>query len=221
GHFVQNLEALSSCILGVLEVHKAKFFWEKNEVQRAFVEAVFSDALQLGESISVDGICVSVESFDQRGFRFTASQETINRTIIGDKRIGDKVHLERALRLGGRLGGHIVQGHVDGVGLVEQLLTRNIGAELRISLPNSLMKYVVDKGSLAVQGVSLTAATVQQNSVTIALIPATLQGTYLGELKSGDRVNVEVDLIAKYVESFLTSRQEKISEETLKTWGFT
>ena len=173
----------------------------------------------MGESIAVDGVCVTVETFDVNGFAFSASAETLQRSTIREKKTGDKVHLERALRLGDRMGGHIVQGHVDGVGDVRQLVSTGSGAELRIHIPESLSRYVVEKGSVAVDGVSLTVASLNAAEMTLTLIPATLEATYLGELKAGDNVNLEVDILSKYVESILKP-QNGIDAEKLKQWGF-
>jgi len=178
------------------------------------------ETLKSGESVAVDGICVTIEDCSTSGFRFTASQETLQRSTIGEKKVGDRMHLERALRLGNRLGGHWVQGHVDGVGIVKQLVPVGQGAELTLQIPENLLPYAVPKGSLAVQGVSLTVARLESGMAVIALIPETLRRTYLGRLQPGDRVNLEVDILAKYVESFLHRREEGISEEKLANWGF-
>ncbi len=178
-----------------------------------------SGEYQAGESIAVNGVCVTIEEYDAEGFSFTASSETINRSILSEIKVGDRVHLERALRLTDRLGGHIVQGHVDGIGVVVQLARKGIGADLRINIPEGIRKYVVEKGSLAVQGVSLTVATFEAGIASLALIPATLESACLDDLKPGDRVNLEVDILAKYVESLLPGGGG-IDEDKLKKWGF-
>jgi len=178
------------------------------------------DDLRLGESIAVDGVCISVEEFNREKFRFTASSETLDRSILGSKKVGEKVHLERALRLGDRLGGHLVQGHVDGKGEVIRLLSRGSAADLTIGIPEPLRRYIVEKGSLAVQGVSLTVAGIESGKATFALIPTTLQKTYLGQLKPGDRLNLEVDILAKYVESLLPNSGSGIDKNKLQNWGF-
>lgn len=175
---------------------------------------------QRGESIAVDGVCITVEGFDAKGFSFSASAETLKHSTIGSKNVGEKVHLERALRLGDRLGGHIVQGHVDGIGKVARVVIRGTGADLTIDIPESLRRYVVQKGSLAVQGVSLTVAEVDAGMAAISLVPATLETTYLGELKPGDAVNLEVDIMAKYVESIMADRDGGVNEDKLRAWGF-
>ncbi|HEX7342887.1 MAG TPA: riboflavin synthase [bacterium] len=179
------------------------------------------ESLQTGESIAVDGVCVTVEAFDKDGFRFAASSETLKRSTLRDKRSGDPVHLERALRLGDRLGGHLVQGHVDGMGIVNSLVPQGNGQDLTIEVPQELRHYVAEKGSIAIQGVSLTVAHLNSGLATVALIPETLRQTYLGKLKAGDRVNIEVDILAKYVESSLKRGENGISTEKLAEWGFT
>jgi riboflavin synthase len=173
-----------------------------------------------GESIAVDGVWVTVERFDEEGFSFTASAETLSRSVLHRRCIGDKVHLERALRLGDRLGGHWVQGHVDGIGVVVQNSAAGIGSQLQIKLPKHLLNYTVEKGSIAVQGVSLTIAKRENDRLTLALIPATLRSTLLGNLHPGDEVNIEVDILAKYIESLLQT-DSGINEEKLSRWGFT
>lgn len=179
-----------------------------------------SGVYQMGESIAVDGVCITVEGFDAQSINFSISSETLKRSTIGTKNVGDKVHLERALRLGDRLGGHIVQGHVDGIGRVVRVIPRGAGADLSIGIPDAFRRYVVEKGSLAVHGVSLTVAKVDAGTATISLIPATLKTTYLGELKPGDAVNLEVDIMAKYIESILANRDGGVNEDKLKAWGF-
>jgi riboflavin synthase len=177
------------------------------------------ESLRVGESIAVDGLCLTVEGFNSTDFTCTASAETLARGTIGGKRAGSKVHLERALRLGDRLGGHMVQGHVDGVGTIQQNILRGTGAEVAIDIPFDLQSYVVEKGSLAVQGVSLTVARLESGLAWIAVIPETLRRTYLRELHSGDQVNLEVDILAKYVDSLL-HKKSGLNEGKLKEWGF-
>jgi riboflavin synthase len=167
---------------------------------------VASDAAH-GDSIAVNGCCLTV--VDPNGasdglFHLELVPETLKRTSLGAAASGVKVNLERALPAGGRLGGHIVQGHVDGVGT---LLTRSPGDrsdEVRFSLPAELSRYVVEKGSIAVDGVSLTVAGTDGDTFTVALIPTTLAGTTLGIRGPGDTVNLEVDVVAKYVERLAT-----------------
>jgi riboflavin synthase len=175
---------------------------------------------EMGESIAVDGVCVTVEKYDGGGFNFSVSAETMQRSTLRIANVGDRVHLERALRLGDRLGGHLVQGHVDGIGEVVSITRKETGAELIITVPDALIRYVVEKGSLSVQGVSLTVASMERGRATVALIPATLESTCLGNLKLGGKVNLEVDILAKYVESMLANRESGIDESKLRAWGF-
>ncbi|RJP76018.1 MAG: riboflavin synthase [Candidatus Zixiibacteriota bacterium] len=189
---------------------------------RSFIVAArfTGEPLQVGESIAVDGVCLTVESFDAGSFRCSTSAETLRRSSLGGKQVGGKVHLERALRLGDRLGGHLVQGHVDATGVVRQVIPRGAGADLVVEIPETLRPYVVEKGSLAVQGVSLTVAAIPGGKATFALIPETLRRTYLAELRSGEAVNLEADVLAKYVENLLRRREGGVDENTLHEWGF-
>ncbi len=162
---------------------------------------------RIGESISVNGACLTVTGLDDGRLAVDVVPETLSRTSLGALKVGSRVNLERAMVAGGRLDGHIVQGHVDGVGTVTSLVAEGDGFRLTIDLPESLRRYVVEKGSLCVDGVSLTVASVDDDSCAIALIPHTLEVTTLGLLSSGDPVNLEVDVIAKYVERLLDARR--------------
>lgn len=160
---------------------------------------VTSDA-RPGDSIAVDGVCLTVVALDGEVFTVDAVAETLNRSTLGDRAAGARVNLERAVRADQRLGGHIVQGHVDGTGAV---LSREPGERwerVRFALPPALARYVVEKGSITVDGVSLTVTDVTDDAFAVALIPATLELTTLGAKRPGDRVNLEADVIAKYVE---------------------
>lgn len=158
--------------------------------------------VRLGDSIAVDGACLTVVAHDEGTFSVEAVAETMRRTVLGDRRPGDRVNLERALAAGARLGGHIVQGHVDGTGAVDAVTPEGDGVIMRIAAPDELVRYVVEKGSITVDGVSLTVAGRDAGGFSIALIPHTLDATTLGEYAPGRRVNLEVDLVAKYVEAF-------------------
>jgi riboflavin synthase alpha subunit len=153
-----------------------------------------------GDSISVSGCCLTVTRADGEALEFDAVPETIVRTTLGTLEPGAEVNLEPALRAGEPLGGHFVQGHVDGRARVSALEREGDGARLRLELPSELGRYCVEKGSLAVDGVSLTIAALGNDGVEIALVPFTLDHTTLGALGPGDEVNVEVDLLAKYAE---------------------
>ena len=164
------------------------------------------DDLPLGASVAVDGVCVTATDVDAEGFAVDLMRETMRVTALGRLDAGVRVNLERAMKVGDRLGGHLVQGHVDGIGEV-------IGVEdvpgtrtLRFRIPVDLTRYLVMKGSVCVNGVSLTVADVQDDVIAIGLIPHTLAATNLGDLTVGSTVNREVDVVAKYVERMLPGR---------------
>jgi riboflavin synthase len=160
-----------------------------------------------GGSIAVNGCCVTAVRADPAGFSCELTEETLKRTAFRDRlQPGVRVNLERPLRADGRFDGHIVQGHVDGVGRVREWRRRGESAELRVEPPPGLERYLVEKGSVAVDGISLTVAGLSPRAFTVALIPYTLEVTNLGDARVGDPVNLEVDVIAKYVERLLAAR---------------
>jgi len=160
---------------------------------------VTSDAAY-GASIAVNGCCLTVAALDGDTFTADVMAETFKRTSLGALHEGDPVNLERPVRADARLGGHVVQGHVDGTGTIEERTPEGV---VRIAIEPALAKYVVEKGSVAVDGVSLTVVSAGDTSFTVSLIPATLELTTLGRKGSGDPVNIEVDILAKYVERLL------------------
>lgn len=179
--------------------------------------------IALGDSVAVNGACLTAVAFDGRRFWIDASAETLRRTTLGDLPIGAPVNLERALQLGGRLGGHLVQGHVDGVGRYVEKKVVGDGWELTFELPDELLPQVVAKGSICIDGVSLTVATLTDPRVTIAVVPHTGAKTTLTSLAIGASVNVETDVIGKYVQRVLgRTRGESagLSRETLAAFGF-
>jgi riboflavin synthase len=157
-----------------------------------------------GDSIAVNGCCLTVTDLDGDAFTADVMAESLHRTSLSDLGVGSPVNLERAAAVGDRLGGHIVQGHVDGVGELLERTPSEHWDVLRFRLPAELAKYVVEKGSITVSGVSLTVVAVTDESFSVSLIPTTLADTTLGSLQPGDRVNLEVDIVAKYVERLLT-----------------
>lgn len=163
---------------------------------------VTSDTVH-GESISVNGVCLTVVTCTGDVFSVDVIAETLNRSSLGDLGVGSVVNLERALRMDSRLGGHIVQGHVDGTGEIVSRRTGDKWEIVRIRVPDDLLRYVVQKGSLTVDGVSLTVSTLHEDGVSVSLIPTTLDVTTLGQRAVGHRVNLEVDVLAKYVERLL------------------
>lgn len=159
--------------------------------------------LQVGESISVDGVCITIIAVHDGEFTADVSQETVSRTTLGNLNVGSRVNLERSLAASDRLGGHIVQGHVDGRGTVVSV----DGGGVSIELPAGLERYVIEKGSITVDGVSLTIASIEDRIFSVALVPFTIEETNLGERTDGDEVNIEVDLVAKYVERLMEDRR--------------
>jgi riboflavin synthase len=174
---------------------------------RLEVEAPFlAGDLRQGESVAVNGCCLTVAQATAAGFVADLVAETLRRTALGGLAAGDLVNLERPMALGGRLGGHLVQGHVDGVARVLDRTAIGDGQEVRIELPPDLDRYVVEKGSVAVDGVSLTVAGVGPGWFAVALVPHTLEVTTLGGRRPGDPVQLEVDVVAKYVERLVEGR---------------
>jgi riboflavin synthase len=169
-------------------------------------ELAVSDA-KLGDSIAVNGVCLTVAEFDDEGFTADVMQESLDRTSLGGLAVGSPVNLERAVAAGARLGGHIVQGHVDGTGAIVSRTPGEHWEVVRISLPDELDRYVVEKGSIAVDGTSLTVSAVGGDDgarwFEVSLIPTTLADTVLGTLDAGATVNLEVDVVAKYIEKLL------------------
>jgi riboflavin synthase len=163
-----------------------------------------SDA-QLGESIAVNGCCLTVVALIDGGFSVDVAKESLAVTTLGQLEEGGTVNLERALRMSDRLGGHWVQGHVDGIGTLEKREPHSEGELWRVKFPAALAKYIVKKGSITVDGVSLTVNAVEPQVFEIFLIPHTLQMSTLGQRHAGDRLNLEVDILAKYIETLLAS----------------
>ncbi len=168
-------------------------------------EKVVSDA-KIGDSISVNGACLTVVDFDASSFAVDLAPETLRRTSLGQAGAGSAVNLERALSASDRMGGHIVQGHVDGTGAITDLTPEADCYIMEIDAPESLVPYIVEKGFIAVDGISLTVVQRTDSRFTISVIPFTMQNTNLHERTVGDRVNLEADILAKYVESLLESR---------------
>jgi len=174
---------------------------------------VTSDA-EHGDSISVNGVCLTVVSNQDGAFTADVMAETLRRSSLGDVRPGSPVNLERAVRVTDRLGGHVVQGHVDGTGRIERMTPDEHWTVVRVSLPEELRRYVVEKGSITVDGVSLTVSSIEDGWFEVSLIPTTLSLTTFGAKGVGDAVNLEVDVMAKYVEKLLQAGVRPAAEPT-------
>ena len=190
----------------------------KNGIHSAILEiganTVLGD-IHIGDSIAVNGVCLTVVAFDKKGFQADVMHETLDRSSLAALRSGSHVNLERALLANGRLGGHIVAGHVDGTGRIMEIRRDDTAIWYRIQADSSLLRYVVEKGSIAIDGISLT----------VSVIPHTAAVTILTEKKPGDLVNLENDMIGKYVEKLLMppepeAKKSGITEEFLKKYGF-
>ena len=177
------------------------------EVPASFLENA-PPSKRLGDSIAINGCCLTVVAADGELWSFQAGHETIAKTNLGRLKVGDAVNLERAMPADGRFGGHIVQGHVDGVGRVAAIDSQSDFADYTIDVPASLAAQMVEKGSVAVDGVSLTLVRVTTTSFQVMLIPHTLAVTTLGRRKVGDEVNIETDVLAKYVAKLVGTRHE-------------
>lgn len=179
------------------------------------------EGTKVGDSIAVNGVCLSVTQLNSRKFEAQAVQETLERSNLTNIQKSEFVNLERPLKASDRLDGHIVQGHIDGKGRFLSRKDLGQSALLEFKIPDNLLKYIVKKGSIALNGVSLTVADIQNNNIQVSIIPITLQDTNLGQLKSGDIVNVEVDVLAKYVEKQLgNSRPGHDFKNKIKKWGY-
>jgi riboflavin synthase len=165
---------------------------------RLAVTTPLASELQRGDSIAVNGVCLTAVDITADSFEADVMEETLERSALGRLQAGDRVNLELPLRVGDRLGGHFVQGHVDSIGEVESVEEREHSRLVRVSAPADVLRYVVEKGSIAVDGVSLTVTEVDESGFSVSLIPETLERTTLGAVRPGDPVNLEVDMLAKF-----------------------
>lgn len=193
------------------------------------IEPLFdlSDDIRIGDSISVSGACLTITRIEKGIFSVDVSAETLSRSTVGHIKKGDVVNLERALRFTDRLGGHLVSGHVDGVGKMLKIEQAQRSWRLRIGIDKDLAKYTIEKGSIAVDGISLTINRCDETSFEVNIIPQTAKETTILEKMVGDRVNIETDLIGKYVEKFFSQERRSqgkgspgISKEMLTKYGF-
>ena len=204
----------------IQELGKVKELKRQKGIPRLSIASIeLSKDANIGDSISVNGVCLTVVSSKKDELAFDVMDETLAKTNLGRLRRGDAVNLEPPLKLGDRLNGHILSGHIDGTGVIKSVVNRSNACEIRIGFPIRLKKYIVPKGSVALDGVSLTVAEVGQDWFLAHIIPHTLSSTRLGCVKVGDAVNMESDLMAKYAESNV-SGDRGISEDFLKEKGF-
>jgi riboflavin synthase len=170
---------------------------------RLKIETELGSEIETGDSIAVDGVCLTATAGDEGRFEAEAMNQTLEVTALGELDTDSRANLELAMKAGDRLGGHIVQGHVDGVGEVLSVEEDGFAKRLRVELPDDLLRYTIDKGSIALSGVSLTVAELGESWVEVSLIPETLERTNLGDMAPGRKLNVECDVVAKYVERLM------------------
>jgi riboflavin synthase len=170
------------------------------------VSAPLAAAIERGDSVLVNGVCLTARNANAGAFEADLSPETLRRSSLGRLAAGDRVNLELALRAQDRLGGHVVQGHVDAVAEVREVRQEGVALDLRLEAPPEVLRYVVDKGSVALDGVSLTVTEVDERGFSVSLIPETLERTTLGDAAPGRALNLEVDVLAKYVEKLIGPR---------------
>ncbi|MBE6862452.1 MAG: riboflavin synthase [Ruminococcus sp.] len=185
---------------------------------------IFED-MHLGDSIAVNGVCLTVTDFGGNVFTADVMNETLSRSSLGTLKSGSHVNLERAMAANGRFGGHIVSGHIDGTGTISKIKNDGIAVWYTISTSPEIMRYIVEKGSIAIDGISLTVAKVTESTFSVSIIPHTAQQTILSEKKTGDVVNLENDIVGKYVEKLISpvsdnKKQSPISREFLLKHGF-
>ncbi|MGC2425239.1 MAG: riboflavin synthase [Nitrospirota bacterium] len=187
------------------------------------------EGLNLGDSVAVNGVCLTVIDFDNEqsrrksnGFTAEVMAETLRKSNLGRLKSGDRVNLERAMRLGDRLGGHLVAGHVDATGTIKSTVREDIATVFTVEAPEDILRYVIEKGSVAIDGISLTVVDYDKKSFRVSIIPHTASQTTLGFKKSGDTVNLEADMLAKFVERLLAGRagKEGIDKDFLGRHGF-
>lgn len=181
-------------------------------------DVIFSD-LKVGDSVAVNGVCLTAASINGNTFTADVMAETMRRSNLGTLKVGSAVNLERAMPANGRFGGHIVSGHIDGVGFVRSLVREDNAVWVTVTADERIMKYIVEKGSAAIDGISLTVAKVYKDALAVSVIPHTGSETTLLSKKAGDRVNLECDIVGKYVEK-LVGKPSGISEDFLKKYNF-
>ena len=175
---------------------------------------------EVGDSVAVNGVCLTVTRLDGKTFRADVMRETLNKTTLGSLRPGDNVNLELPIAAGERFGGHFVLGHVDDVGIVTERRSEGESAVMAFSAPREFTKYLVPKGSVAVDGVSLTATEIAEAGFSVGLIPHTLDVTTLGMRSVGDKVNLEADVIGKHIYEYMNARKDGVTVDLLRRTGF-
>lgn len=185
---------------------------------------IITDELKIGDSVAINGVCLTVTKIQNSQFTVDAVQETLQKSTLKTLKIGSRINLERAIRFGDRMGGHFVQGHVDGPGTIQQIKQIGSAVWFEIKILEEFDRYIIQKGSIAIDGISLTIAEKSDGVVKISVIPHTFQNTNLQLQKVGDLVNIELDMMAKYIENMVNpktmEKKSKLTESWLKEQGF-
>jgi len=177
--------------------------------------------LNVSDSINIDGVCQTLVKIANKEFTIQAVGETLTKTTIGEFQPGRKVNLERSLRLDSRLGGHFVQGHINGIGTISKIIKRSDNYYFEITIPENLIKYCAPEGSIAIDGISLTIANIEKNNIGISVIPYTFNQTTLNLKKTGQNINIETDILARQIEQLISKGENSVlSMEKLINWGY-
>lgn len=205
------------------EIGKVKsIIKEKNGLRITISSDKILDDVKVDDSVAVNGTCLTVVAFDKRSFTVQAVKESVSLTTLQFLKIGDSVNTERALRLDSRLGGHIVQGHVDGIGEISKVLNNGLSVDFFIKVDPSLEKYIVKKGSVTLDGISLTIADIKENIFSVSIIPHTVKNTIIESWKMGSKINVETDILGRYIEKLLggSKKESKLTLDRLSELGY-
>jgi riboflavin synthase len=206
---------------GIIEdIGTIKSIKKNTKSQTMTIESSILNDVKLGDSIATNGLCLTVTKLTNNTFDVDVMVESMNRSNFNDLTIGSRVNLEKAMRMGDRFGGHMVSGHIDGVGIIRQYQKEENATWVTIEIPLSLRKYTTLKGSISIDGISLTIANVTDTGVQVSIIPHTKTQTTLLLKKVGDQVNLEMDMMVKYVEQLLKKEETTLNEETLKQYGY-
>ena len=197
---------------------------QSNGLQMTIESHLPLNEIKCGDSIAIDGVCLTATGFTQNGFTVDVSPESLLRSTLAEKRPGRRVNIERALRLSDRLGGHLVTGHIDGTCTITSIVRKGEFTQIDFTSTENILKYIIEKGSVAIDGISLTVNQCHSGGFDVMIIPHTFNRTTLAAVKPGDKINIENDLIGKYVEKFLSrdsAQGGKITREFLQKFNFT
>jgi len=203
---------------GLIQTTGKILFTELNSSGKSFqIESLLPLDLKIGDSVAINGICLTVEMIQDKTFQVQAIHTTLEKTTIGSLSIGSMLNLELALKLHDKMGGHLVQGHVNGIGQITHLIKRGENWEIEIQIPEDLKKFCLSEGSIAIDGISLTIAKMTEAGIILSIIPHTWNVTNFAELKLGNFVNIEIDMMAKYIANFVDRYMQKLNNSNMTT----